>query len=114
MVELEALGRVHRHHVHAVRALARAASSSRSPASATAAIERANSRAVACGDAAHVVGGQLGEAGEVLQPLDDLGGGGEQQLAAQAEPLDQPVHVEVRAGGVDRRGGRAVQLAGSA
>ena len=47
--------------------------------------------------AAHVVGGELAEAREVAQPLDDVGVRGEELLAAQAEPLDQPVDEEVRA-----------------
>ena len=60
--------------------------------------------------AAQVVGRELGEAGEVDEPLGDLGRGGEQELAAQAEPLDQPVDVEVRARRVDRARRRAVHL----
>ena len=60
--------------------------------------------------AAQVVGRELGEPGEVDEPLGDLGRGGEQELAAQAEPLDQPVDVEVRARRVDRARRRAVHL----
>ena len=60
--------------------------------------------------AAQVVGRELGELGEVDEPLGDLGRGGEQELAAQAEPLDQPVDVEVRARRVDRARRRAVHL----
>ena len=108
MVELEPLGRLHRHHVHAVRAL---------PGVLLAQPRLGDggdrAREVAAGGlrrAAHVGRGQLGEAREVLEALDDLGRGREQQLAAEAEPLDQAVHVEVGAGGVDRRGGRAVEL----
>src|SRR3712207_4148306 len=53
---------------------------------------------------------QLAELGEVEQPLDDFGGRREQQLTAQAEALDEPVHVEVRPRGVQRGGGAAVEL----
>ena len=47
--------------------------------------------------APHEVAGQLAEARERAQPLDDVGLGGEELLAAQPEPLDQPVHEEVGA-----------------
>ena len=103
VVELAALGRVHRHHLHAARALAGRRLLLAQPGLG----DRGDrARELARGGlrrAAHVGGGELGEAGEVAQPLDDLGRGGEQQLAAQPEPLDQPVHVEVGAGRVERR-----------
>ena len=54
--------------------------------------------------------GELGEPGERAQALDDVGLGGEQLLAAQAEAIDQAVDVEVGAGRVDRRHARAVEL----
>ncbi len=62
------------------------------------------------GGAAHVGGGQLGQAGEVDQALHDVGVRGEQLLAAQTEALDEAVDEQVRASRVQRRGGRAVQL----
>ena len=47
------------------------------------------------GLAARPRGGELGEAREALQPLGGLGGGGEQPMAAQPDPLDQPPHEDV-------------------
>ena len=47
---------------------------------------------------------------ERAQPLDDVGLGGEQLLAAQPEPLDQPMDVEVGPRRVDRAMRAAVEL----
>ena len=60
--------------------------------------------------AAHVGGGQVAQARERDEPLDDVGLGGEELLAAQPEAVDEAVHEEVGARGVQRAGGRAVQL----
>jgi hypothetical protein len=49
VVELLALRRVHRHHAHAARPLSGGGLLLAQPGVGTAAIERANSRAVACG-----------------------------------------------------------------
>ena len=46
--------------------------------------------------AARPGGGELGEAGQALKPLRRLGGGHEQAVAAQADPLDQAPHEDVR------------------
>ncbi len=62
------------------------------------------------GRAPHEGRSQLGEAREADQPLDDVGLGGEELLAADAETLDQAVDKEVRARGVERRCRRTVQL----
>ena len=110
VLELVALGVVHRHHAHAARPLG-AGRLFLSQAGVGDGRDRA--RELARGGlrrAAGVVGRELGEAGQVAQPLDDLGGGREQQLPAQPEPLDQPVDVEVGAGRVERARGRAIQL----
>jgi hypothetical protein len=53
---------------------------------------------------------QLAEPRERPQPVDDVRLRREQLLAAEPEPVDQPVHVQVRASGVDRRQRRAVEL----
>ena len=110
VVELEALGGVHRHHLHADRAvaghrllLAQTGLGDRGDRAGELARGRLRR-------AADVGGGELGELGEVDEPLDDLDRGGEQQLAAQPEPLDQAVDVEVGAGGVERGRGGAVEL----
>ena len=110
MVELVALGVVHRHHAHAAGGLV-----ARRLLLAQPGVGHGRDRAgeLARGGlrrAAHVRGGELGEAGEVAQPLDDLGRGREQQLPAQPEPLDQPVHVQVGARGVQRGGRGPVEL----
>ena len=60
--------------------------------------------------APHVGGGQVAEARERDEPLDDVGLRGEELLAAQPEAVDEPVHEEVGARGVQRARGRAVQL----
>ena len=60
--------------------------------------------------APYVGRGQLAEPGERPQPLHDVRLRGEQLLAAQPEPVDQPVHVEVGAGRVDRRRAGAIEL----
>ena len=65
------------------------------------------------GRAAHVGRRQLAEPRQRPQPLDDVGLRGEQLLAAQPEAVDQPVHVQVRAGGVDRRGRRPGTASGT-
>ena len=110
MVELEALGRVHGHHLHADRPVA-----GHRLLLAQAGLGDGGDRAGelargGLGRAADVGGGELGELGEVDEPLDDLHRGREQQLAPQPEPLDQAVDVEVGAGGVERVRRRAVEL----
>ncbi len=60
--------------------------------------------------AAHVGGGQVAEARERDEALDDVGLCGEELLAAQPEAVDEAVHEEVGARGVEGAGGRAVQL----
>ena len=57
-----------------------------------------------------VRGGQLAESRQRPQSLDHVGLGGEQLVPAQSQPVDQPVHVQVGAGGVDRGDPRAVEL----
>ena len=114
VVELEALGGVHRHHAHAGRPLAAGRLLLAQAGVGDGGDRAAEIPARGLRRAAHVVGGQLGELGQVLQPLDDLGRRGEEQLAAQAEPLDEPVDVEVGARGVDRRRRRRGAAAGSA
>jgi hypothetical protein len=52
---------------------------------------------------------ELAEPREVHEPLDDVGLGGEDLLAAQPEQLDEAVDEEVRARAVERLGGRAVE-----
>ncbi len=109
MLELAALGRVHGHHLHPARVLAGGRLLLAQPGVGD---RRDRARELARGGLrrpAHVGGREVGELGEVDQPLDDLGGGGEEQLPADPEPLDEPVHVEVRARRVDRVGRRAVQ-----
>ena len=61
----------------------------------------------ALGLAAHVGGGELGELGDVHEPLDRVGLGREDLLAAQPDPLDQPVHEAVGAHLLERARGRA-------
>ena len=46
----------------------------------------------------------------MTQPLDDVGLGGEELLAAQAEALDEAVDEQVRPRRVERGRGRAVEL----
>ena len=87
----------------APRALARRSS-------ATAAIERANSRAVRLRRAGGVRGGDLAEPRERPEALDDVGLGREQLLAAQPQALDQAVDVEVGAHRVDVTSPSAVEL----
>ena len=53
---------------------------------------------------------QLGQPREAEQPLSHLGLGGEQALAPQADPLDQPPHEDVGAPLLHRRRGFAVEL----
>ena len=60
--------------------------------------------------APHVGRRELAEPGERPQPLDDVRLSGEQLLAAQPESIDQPVHVEVRTGRVDRCRPGAIEL----
>ena len=110
VIELEPLGRVHRHHLHAARALARDGLLLAQPGVGDGGDRAGELARGRLRRAAQVVGRQLAELGQVDEPLDDLGRGGEQQLAAQAEPLDQPVHVEVGPRRVQRAGGRAVEL----
>ena len=55
-------------------------------------------------------GRQLGEPREAEQPLGDLGLGGEESLAAQADRLDQPPHEDVGATLLHRRRGCPVEL----
>ena len=110
VVELEALGRVHRHHLHADRAVAGHRLLLAQPGLGDRGDRAGELARGRLRRAADVGGGELGELGEVDEPLDDLDRGGEQQLAAQPEPLDQAVDVEVGAGGVERRRGRAVEL----
>ncbi len=55
-------------------------------------------------------GGELGQPREPEQPLGHLGLGGEEALAAQADPLDQPPHEDVGAAFLHRRRGFAVEL----
>ena len=62
------------------------------------------------GGAPRVRAGELAEARERPQALHHVGLGGEQLLAAEPEPVNQPVHVEVGARRVDRRHARAIQL----
>ena len=95
MVELEALGRVHAHHLHAARAVGRlrlllAQAGLGDGGDRAGEVARRRLRR-----AARVGGRELAELGQVHQPLDDLGVGREQQLAAQAEPLD---HAGARTG----------------
>ena len=110
MLELVALGVVHRHHPHAARALGAGRLLLAQPGvgdRGDRARELARRR---LRRAAHVGRRQLGEARQVAQPLDDLGRGREQQLPPQPEPLDQPVHVEIRPRGVQRARGGPVEL----
>ena len=108
MVELEALGRVHPHHLDAgggrLRLLLAQAGLGDGGDRAGEVTGRGLRRAAGVG------GGQLAELGEVDQPLGDLGRRREQQLAAQAEALDQPVREQVRARGVELAGEAAVEL----
>ena len=55
-------------------------------------------------------GGQLGQPREPEQPLGHLRLGGEEALAAQPDPLDQPPHEDVGAALLHRRRGFAVEL----
>ncbi len=52
---------------------------------------------------------QLAEPGEVDQPLGGLGAGGEQAVAAKADPLDQPADEDVGAQLLQRPGRRRVE-----
>ena len=110
VVELVPLGVVHRHHAHAARGLAVAGLLLAQPGVGDGRDRAGELARGGLRRAAHVGGGELGEARQVAQPLDDLGGGREQQLPAQPEPLDQPVHVQVRARGVQRGGRGPVEL----
>ena len=60
--------------------------------------------------AAHESGGKLPEPGQGPQALDHVGLGREQLLAAQAEPVDQPVDIAVGAAAVDRGQACPVEL----
>ena len=60
------------------------------------------------GHAALVGAGEVAEPGQVEQPLDHVGLGCEELLAAQAEALDQTVHEEVGARVLERSGGGAL------
>ena len=110
VVELVALGVVHRHHLHAAGALAVTRLVLAQPGVGDRGDRAGELARGGLRRAPHVGGGELGEASEVAQPLDDLGRRREQQLPAQPEPLDQPVHEQVRARGVQRRGRGPVQL----
>ena len=110
MAELEALGRVHRHHLHADGPVARHRLLLAQPRLGHGGDRAGELARGGLRRAAHVGGGELGELGEVHEPLDDLHRRREQQLAPQPEALDQAVDVEVRARGVERRRGRAVEL----
>ena len=55
-------------------------------------------------------GRELTEIGQSAQPLHHVSLGGEHLLAAKSQPIDQPVYIEVRSAGVERRHTRAVEL----
>ena len=110
MVELEALGGVHRHHLYAARRSPVLGLLLAQPGLGNAADRAGELARGRLRGAARVRGGQLAELGEVHEALDDLGGGREQKLPAQPEPLDQAVHEEVRPARVKRGGGAAVEL----
>ena len=59
---------------------------------------------------AHIGRSELAEPRQRPQPLDHIRLGREQLLAAEPEPFDQPVHVQVGPGRVDRADPGAVQL----
>ena len=110
MVELEATRRAHRHHLHGPglrlrHGLLLAQAGLGDGGDVAGELPRRGLRR-----AAHVGGRQLAEAGQVEQALDDVGLGGEELLAAQAQALDQAVHEQVGARRVQRRGGGAVEL----
>ena len=99
VVELAPLGRVHRHHAHgARRARGGAASSSRQPGLGDRGHVAGEVARRAPRLAAHEGGRQLGQLGDVDEPLDGVGLRGEHLLAAQPDPLDQPVHEQRPAG----------------
>ena len=97
VVELEPLGGVHRHHLHGGRRrradrLLLAQARLRDRGQVAGEVARRGLRL-----AAHVGGGQLGQLGDVAQPLDGVGVGGEHLLAAQPDALDQAQHEGVGA-----------------
>ncbi len=109
VVELQALGRVHRHHAHRRRGtgggrLLLAQAGLRDRGQVARELARGRLRL-----AAHVGGRQLGQLGDVAQPLDGVGMGGEDLLAAQADALDQPQHEGVRPAVLEGVRGRAVE-----
>ena len=59
--------------------------------------------------AARPVGGELGEPGEVDEPLGGLGAGGEQPMAAQADALDQAADEDIGAQPLERPRRRPLQ-----
>ncbi len=109
VVELEALGRVHRHHLDRrsgrdADRLVLAQARFRDGGEVT--------REVARGRlwlAAHVGGGQLRQLGDVPQPLDGVGLGGEHLLAAEADALDQAQDEGVGAAVLEGARGRAIE-----
>jgi hypothetical protein len=110
MVEAEACRRLDRHHRDGARApdrLGLLLAEARVGEHAEVAGELAGARA---GHTALVGAGEIAEAGEVQQPLDNVGVGGEELLTAQAEALDQAVHEEVGARVLKRCGRAALDL----
>ena len=110
MLELQALGLVHRHNAHAAdlaaaRRLLLPQAGLGHRGDVTGELARRG-----LWRAAHVGRRQLAELGQVDQALDDIGLRGEQLLAAQSEPLDEPVDEQVGPRGVKRGGGRPVAL----
>jgi hypothetical protein len=109
-IELEPLGAVHRHHLHGVRV----------PVHDRVLLAQAGGRhrthvfgevtGGAAGAVTHPRGSQVGELGDVHEPLERFGAGVEQVLLAQPDPLDQAVHEQVRAHLVEGAAGAAVQL----
>ena len=109
MVELEALGSVHRHHLHGrcrghadrlLLAQSRLGDGRQVPGE----VARGRLRLTA-----HVGARELGELGDVAQALDRVGLGREHLLAAQADALDQAQHEGVGAAVLEGARGGAVQ-----
>jgi hypothetical protein len=103
VVELESLGRVHRHHRHRLRrrpvdGLLLAQAGLRDGCEVAGEVASGRLRL-----AAHVGGGQLRQLGDVAQPLDGVGVSCEHLLAAQPDALDQPHHEGVRAAVLEGR-----------
>ena len=87
----------------------RSSSSPSPPASATAASQRANSRGVACGARRTYDAASSPTWAKDTKPLNNVGLRREDLLAPQPQPLDQPVHEQVRARRVQRGRRLAVQ-----